>query len=249
MPGRTPAGPDLAGASVQRQLVQIGKLTALGELAGGVAHEINNPLFAILGLTEFLLKEAEQGSKAHERLELIQQTGLEIKELVRALLDFARESPEDRRQFALDDVVRSAVELVRHTNANKAVELVESYEDARALVDGSPNQIKQAVLSVIANAQQALPSGGTVKVSVRTDGAHAVATVRDDGPGVEPSALDLIFEPFFTTKRDTGGTGLGLFLGRSIAESHGGSLTVTSAPLSGAEFSLRLPLSDAEAQR
>ena len=92
---------------LDQQLVQSGKLAAIGELAAGVAHEINNPLFAILGLTEFLLKEAEPGSKAHQRLVLIQQTGLEIKEIVRALLDFARENAEERHIVKLDDVIRS----------------------------------------------------------------------------------------------------------------------------------------------
>ena len=123
---------------MQQQLVQSGKLAAIGELAAGVAHEINNPLFAILGLTEFLLKEAEPGSKAQQRLELIQQTGLEIKEIVRALLDFARENAEERHVVALDDVVRSTVDLVRRTNAHKGVELVDTYEDAGALVIREP---------------------------------------------------------------------------------------------------------------
>src|SRR5581483_9528394 len=117
---------------LQQQLVQSGKLAAIGELAAGVAHEINNPLFAILGLTEFLLKEAETGSKARERLELIQETGLEIKEIVRGLLDFARENAEERHTVDLGDVVRSTVELVRRTNAHKGVELVDVYDRAEA---------------------------------------------------------------------------------------------------------------------
>ena len=102
------------------QLVQSGKLAAIGELAAGVAHEINNPLFAILGLTEFLLKESGAGLGAHERLELIQQTGLEIKEIVRALLDFARENADERHLVPLEDVVEPTVDLVRRTNAQRA---------------------------------------------------------------------------------------------------------------------------------
>ena len=206
-------------------LVQSGKLAAIGELAAGVAHEINNPLFAILGLTEFLLKEAEPGSKAQQRLELIQQTGLEIKEIVRALLDFARENAEERHEVALDDVVRSTVDLVRRTNAHKGVELLDTYEDAGALVYASPNQLKQVFLNLIANARQAMPNGGTVTVDVRTEGGFAVATVCDDGPGIEADVLSRIFEPFFTTKRNTGGTGLGLSVSIGIAEAHGGALT------------------------
>ena len=171
---------------VQQQLVQSGKLAAIGELAAGVAHEINNPLFAILGLTEFLLKEAEPGSKAESRLELIQQTGLEIKEIVRALLDFARENAEERHVVLMEDVVQSTVDLVRRTNAHKGVEIVDTYDDVVRAVMASPNQLKQIFLNLIANARQAMPNGGTVAIDVREDGPFVVTTVRDDGPGIEP---------------------------------------------------------------
>ena len=161
---------------LDQQLVQSGKLAAIGELAAGVAHEINNPLFAILGLTEFLLKESEPGSKARQRLELIQQTGLEIKEIVRALLDFARENAEERHVVPLEDVVRSTVDLVRRTNAHKGVELVDTYDDSGALVSASPNQLKQIFLNLVANARQAMPNGGTVRVGVHREGDFAVAS-------------------------------------------------------------------------
>jgi two-component system NtrC family sensor kinase len=231
---------------LDQQLVQSGKLAAIGELAAGVAHEINNPLFAILGLTEFLVKESEPGSKAHQRLELIQQTGLEIKEIVRALLDFARENSEERHVVPLEDVIRSTVDLVRRTNAHKGVELVDSYDDSGGCVYASPNQLKQIFLNLIANARQAMPVGGTVHVDVRQDGSHVLASVRDDGPGIEPHVLERIFEPFFTTKRVSGGTGLGLSVSLGIAEAHGGSLTATSVPGQGATFTLCLPLAPSE---
>jgi len=222
-----------------------GRQAATGELAAGAAHEINNPLFAILGLTEFLLKEAEPGSKAHERLVLIQESGLEIKEIIRALLGFAREHPEERHEVALDDVVRSTVALVRLTNAHKGVELADSYEDAGALVHASPNQLKQIVLNLIANARQAIPDGGTVNIDVRTEGRFAVATVSDDGAGIEGAVRARIFEPFFTT---TGGTGLGLYVSRGIAQAHGGALTANSEAGKGATFTLRIPLCEDEAR-
>ena len=227
---------------MHQQLVQSGKLAAIGELAAGVAHEINNPLFAILGLTEFLLKESEAGSKAHTRLELIQQTGLEIKEIVRALLDFARENAEERHVVSLEDVVRSTVDLVRRTNAHKGVELVDDYDGSDVCVHASPNQLKQIFLNLIANARQAMPNGGIVTVDVRREGALAIATVTDDGPGIEPAVAERIFEPFFTTKRVTGGTGLGLSVSLGIAEAHGGQLTVSSEPGAGSTFTLCLPV-------
>jgi PAS domain S-box-containing protein len=231
---------------LDQQLVQSGKLAAIGELAAGVAHEINNPLFAILGLTEFLLKEVDDDSKSRQRLELIMQTGLEIKEIVRALLDFARENAEERHYVPLEEVVHSTVDLVRRTNAHKGVALVDSYAAPGARVLASPNQLKQVFLNLIANARQAMPAGGTVRVEVRQAGDHVVATVADDGPGIEPAVLDRIFEPFFTTKRQDGGTGLGLSVSLGIAESHGGSLTVASQPGQGATFTLRLPLAPEE---
>ena len=230
------------------QLVQSGKLAAIGELAAGVAHEINNPLFAILGLTEFLLKEAEPESKARQRLELIQQTGLEIKEIVRALLDFARENAEERLVVPLEDVVRSTVDLVRRTNAHKGVELSDSYDTSGALVHVSPNQIKQIFLNLFANARQAMPQGGTVRVEVRQEGERVIASVSDDGPGIDPVALSRIFEPFYTTRRAAGGTGLGLSVSLGIAESHGGSLTASSEPNRGSTFTLSLPLAPEEVE-
>ncbi len=114
---------------LDQQLVQSGKLAAIGQLAAGVAHEINNPLFAILALTEFLLKDSIPGTRERERLELIQETGLEIKEIVRALLDFARENADERHVVPLEDVIRATVDLIRRTNAHKDVELVDTYDD------------------------------------------------------------------------------------------------------------------------
>jgi two-component system NtrC family sensor kinase len=231
---------------VQQQLVQSGKLAAIGELAAGVAHEINNPLFAILGLTEFLLKEADPESKARSRLELIQQTGLEIKEIVRALLDFARENAEERHVVLMEEVVQSTVDLVRRTNSHKGVEIQDSYDESCGHINASPNQLKQIFLNLIANARQAMPNGGTVAIDVRRDGDFVLTTVRDDGPGIEADLIERIFEPFFTTKRSSGGTGLGLSVSLGIAESHGGTLTVSSELGHGTEFALRLPLLDEE---
>src|SRR5215207_2128463 len=199
--------------------VQTGKLTALGELAGGVAHEINNPLFAILGLVEFLLREVDEGSKAHQRLLLVQETGLEIKEIVRAMLAFAREQSGERTVVSLDDIVADALDLVRRTNAAKGLEVVERLHGEPLDVVASPNELKQVVLHLVANARQAMPDGGTVAVGVASGPEHATVTVADEGPGVPEDAREQIFEPFVTTRAD--GTGLGLAVSRAIARRHG----------------------------
>jgi two-component system NtrC family sensor kinase len=226
----------------ERRLLQSGKLAAVGELAAGVAHEINNPLFAILGLVEFLIAEAQPGTKAHERLQLIQQTGLEIKEIVRALLDFARERAEDRGVVAVADVLRSTTDLVRRTSSAKGVEVEEIYTPSPLHVDANANQLKQIFLNLLANARQAMSGGGKIRIALYREGDCAVVEVHDTGPGIPEELLPRIFEPFFTSKRDSGGSGLGLAVSLGIAQAHGGSLTARNDPAGGATFALRLPL-------
>jgi two-component system NtrC family sensor kinase len=232
---------------LEQQLVQSGKLAAIGELAAGVAHEINNPLLAILGLTEFLLLETEDGSKQHERLLLIQQTGLEIKEIVRALLDFAREHPNTQRVVKLETLVRMTIDLIRRTNAHKGIEIVERYAAPGARVRANGDQLEQIVLNLVANARQAMPHGGALRIEVAPDNDHVSLVVSDEGPGIPADLQARIFEPFFTTRRGTGGTGLGLSVSLGIAEAHGGTLTVFSEPGHGAAFTLRLPTAEAAA--
>jgi two-component system NtrC family sensor kinase len=231
---------------LEQQVVQSGKLAAIGELAAGVAHEINNPLFAILGLTEFLLLEADKGSKTHERLELIQQTGLEIKEIVRGLLDFARDTSDDMQLTSATEIVKTTLDLVRRTNAHKGIEFVERYQTEDGAIRGNMNQLKQLVLNLVANAREVMPNGGVVTVEVRREADEVVIDVTDEGPGVPPELVSRIFEPFFTTRRGRGGTGLGLPVSLGIAESHGGTLTVMTLPGHGATFSVRLPHEDNE---
>ena len=156
---------------LDQQLVQSGKLAAIGELAAGVAHEINNPLFAILGLTEFLLKEAEPGLEAApaaraDPADRARDQG----DRARPPRLRARERRGSRLVVPLDDVVRSTVDLVRRTNSHKGVELSDAYNDDGALVNASPNQLKQIFLNLIANARQAMPNGG------QRDPSRCVAT-------------------------------------------------------------------------
>jgi len=226
----------------EQQIVQSGKLAAIGELAAGVAHEINNPLFAILGLVEFLLKDAEPGTKAQERLELIQQTGLEIKDVVRALLDFARERSDEFETVVLSDVLEQTVDLVQRTTLRKEIELVERYAPEPLYAHASAGQLKQIVLNLMTNAQQAMGETGTITIELEREGTFALIRVSDTGPGIPADVLDRIFDPFFTTKRELGGTGLGLSLSQSIAVGHGGTLVAASPPSGGAEFTFRLPL-------
>jgi signal transduction histidine kinase len=239
-----PLSHDRDSTNVEREAVlEAGRLTALGELVRGFAHEINNPLFGILGLVELLLADIEAGSKAHERLTLVQQSGLEIKRITHALLGFAKPEPDVSVLVALQEVTEKAVELVRCTSAGKSVELHEDYPDEPLLVYGSSARLGQVFLSLLINSQQAIPEGGTVTVRLERDGEWALATVTDTGSGIDPGARTDMFEPFATNKE--GGTGLGLAASLEIARAHGGDLIALTSVASGASFVLRLPVAEA----
>ena len=222
-------------------LLNADRLSSLGELVRGLAHEVNNPLFGMLGLVELLLTETEPGTKAHERLLLVQQSGLQIREIMQTLLDFARGEPDVERCLTLQEVAAGAVALVRCTSAGKGLEIREQYCDGPLEVDGDATRLGQVFLSLLVNAKQALPSGGVVTVRLEREGPSALATVSDTGEGVDMSARLSMFEAFSTTKPT--GTGIGLAAGLDIARAHGGDLTVVPS-VEGAELQLRLPLAD-----
>jgi signal transduction histidine kinase len=226
-------------ASHADQAVQAARMAAVGDLAAGVVHEINNPLFAILGLVEFLLADADPGTKAHERLKLIQETGLEIKAIARALLAFARERGTEGT-VDLGAAAAQTIEIFRRTSAARHVEIVLRAESGAAVL-GNAARLKQLLLHLLANAREALPQGGTVTVDVAARDGEVVLDVADTGSGIAQPDLPRIFEPFFTTRSDRGAAGLGLAAARAIAAAHGGTLAAASAPGSGARFTLRLP--------
>jgi len=213
--GADPASPDTEA------LLEAGRLSTLGELVRGLAHEINNPLFGMLGLVDLLLADLEPGSPDHKRLLLVKQSGLEIKQLSHALLRFARAEPDGIRIVSLHRVVDDAVELVRYTTPEKNVELREDYCQEPLEVRGSHARL------------------GQVTVRLERDGDWAVATVADSGAGIDPGIRKRMFEAFTTTKS---GTGLGLAASSEIARAYGGNLTAVSSVGTGATLVLKLPL-------
>jgi signal transduction histidine kinase len=229
------------------QLVQTAKLAALGELVRGAAHEINNPLLGVLGLTEFLLGEVEAGTKAHERVLLIQQSGADIKRIVQALLCFARNHPHDHGIFPLQRPAELAVELLRCTNAAKTVEIRERYTPEALHVEGSPAQLGQLFLHLLLNAQQSLSGSGEVMLELSREEAWVMATVTDTGRGLHPDVLSKAFDSFFSTKRDPAGVGLGLTACRQIARVHGGDLVLLPASGIGTSAVVRLPRAEVKA--
>jgi two-component system NtrC family sensor kinase len=233
-----------AEACALEGMVQSGRLAVAGELAAGAVHEINNPLFAIITLTGFLLREVEPGSRAEERLRLIEQSANEIKEVVERLHHFVRQR-SDWGVVSLDAAAHEAAELLRHTSTARRKEIVERYPDEPVLVEGSAADLRQAFVNLLPTAMQAAPDDTSVTVQVWRERGWAVATISDEGEGIPPEQAARIFEIFYTTK-DGSGTGLGLPVSRAIAELHGGSLESDPGARSGSRLVLRLPLSESE---
>ena len=186
----------------------------------GLAHEVNNPLFGMLGLVELLLADLEPGSPEHDRLLLVRQSGLEIRQITHALLRFARAEPGDVTTVSLQRIVEETVELARCTNADKSFELHEDYCRGSLYVHGSPARLGQVVLGLLVNARQA---GGTATVRLERDGDWAVASVTDTG---HPNA------------------GLAFAASVEIAREHGGDLSTVSTVGGGTMHVLKLPLAE-----
>jgi two-component system, NtrC family, sensor kinase len=226
---------------VARRLFQAEKMSAVGQLAGGVAHEINNPLGGILAFAQLMAREERSGEDA-ENLRLIADAAMRAKRIVESLLRFSRRPQESEKgPVDLAQVAEEALVLVGPHMKSGHVEVVRGYA-APATALGNANQLQQIAVNLVVNALQAMQGNGTLGVSVGPSGAGRVKlSVADTGPGVRPEIAKRIFEPFFTTKAEGQGTGLGLSICYQIAEEHGGSIKLEQPGRGGACFVLELP--------
>jgi len=236
-PAPPPDGARVSSAEADA-LLEAGRLATLGELVRDCAHEIANPLFAILALSDLLLQEAEPGTKAHERLTLVHESANGIRAVVDGMHGFARESRAQAADVALQEVAAAAAGFMRTVIAARDVEIVERHGDRPALVHGDAARLRLLLVILLLNAFRGLPSGGTVTVEVSRAEGEAVVAVSDDGAGFAPAEAEAVFELFHTTR---GGSGLGLTVARLIAEGHGGTLAVEPPAEPGARVVLRLP--------
>ena len=225
----------------QRQLTQADKLASVGRLAAGVAHEINNPLTGVLTYASFLQKRSGGDPETQRDLEVIVRETKRCREIVRGLLDFARQSPPERRPTDLNEVVRHGVAIVMNQLAIDRVALQLDLAPDLPPVPADANQIQQVVVNLLINAADAIGErGGAIQVRTRAVDERAELIVEDSGQGISREAIDHLFEPFFTTK-GTRGTGLGLAVTWRIVESHGGGIQVESEVGHGTRFTVRLP--------
>ncbi|MBE0671217.1 MAG: GAF domain-containing protein, partial [Anaerolineales bacterium] len=235
-----------AQQSAENRLLQAAKLAAVGEMAAGIAHELNNPLTTVTGFSEIVLDELSTDSPHRTELEMVLQEARRASGVVRRLLDFSRQGERVRARADINEVVNDVIALTRHLILTNDVLLTLALDETLPWISIDTNQIKQVLLNLIHNALQAMKGGGELTVSTypaRREGRDwIVMSVKDSGMGISPEDQSRIFEPFFTTKGDRGGTGLGLSVTYGIVTDHGGTIEISSVPGHGSTFDVWLPL-------
>jgi two-component system NtrC family sensor kinase len=233
--------------ALEAQLIQSEKLAAVGQMVSGVAHELNNPLTSIAGLSEFLQERSDLPVAERDHLRVIHEQADRAGRIVRNLLTFARKGSPADAAVDLNDILGRTALLVAYELNLRGIELTDSRVETPLPVRGNRDELQQVLLNLVYNAAhavRALPEGALRRVTLLAAAEHgqAVVRVRDTGPGVPEELVSQLFTPFFTTKEPGEGTGLGLSLSYRILESHGGRLAYRPAPGGGAEFWFSLPL-------
>jgi two-component system NtrC family sensor kinase len=216
------------------------QLCGLGEISAGVAHEMNNALTLLAGWLELLMADHEDNPSLRPTLELLMDEASRIGRLTRNLLEVARGAAEPQRELSVRDILDEVLTLVRYEMQHSNIELERIVPEDLPPVSASSGRLKQAVLNLLLNARQAMPSGGKVTVSaIRDRKGYLNLAVSDTGCGIPDELQPRIFSPFFTTKKN--GTGLGLSVTRRIVEDHGGTIKLESKPGAGTRFTMRIP--------
>jgi len=237
--------------SRELQLLQADKMSSIGVLAAGVAHEINNPMTSVAGYAEALQRRFrdDQSLAGDQRLidfpkylEIIVREVYRCKGIIDSLQSFSRKSDGVFGKVDLNTIIREVLELVRHQGKNKNITLLENFSVALPVVLGDASALRQVFLNLLLNALQSIEQTGTVTVETGAESGQVVARVIDTGSGIAQDMLDHIWTPFFTTKVVGQGQGLGLAVTYDIVEKHQGSIDVRSKVNTGTEFIVKLPV-------
>ena len=229
----------------ESRLVQAAKLAAVGEMAAGIAHELNNPLTSVSGFTELVLGEISPDAEFRSDLELVLRESQRARSVVRRLLDFARQSESVRVRSDINEILRDVLALVNHLLRTSGVQLSTTFSEEIPWISVDRNQTKQVILNLIHNALHAMPTGGDLRIatacSQRDNKDWITISLSDTGTGIAPENIERVFEPFFTTRSKDGGTGLGLSVSYGIVADHGGFIDVESQVGKGSKFTIWLP--------
>jgi signal transduction histidine kinase len=230
--------------ATQAQLVQSAKMASIGTLAAGVAHEINNPLFVMMGRAELLLKNHERhlrSERARQYLVTIQEQGARAAQIVKDLLAFSRDSSSIEETSVTDVLDKSAAFAAKVFTAKSNVQIRREYAADLPLTRAAPNKLQQVFINLLQNAKDAMPEGGTIYLRCWTEGDKICASVKDTGQGMTKEVQARVFEPFYTTKEVGQGTGLGLFICHRIISDYHGNIRIESEPGKGTEVVVELP--------
>jgi PAS domain S-box-containing protein len=232
--------------SLEAQLAQADKLSSIGLLAAGVAHEINTPLAVISSYSQMLSKQLRGDARLGPLLDKITQQSFRAAEIANGLLNFSRTSTTEFRDTNLNQVIRDTLSLLEHQFKTAMIEVDLDLASELPSIHGNPGKLQQVFLNLLLNAKEAMPAGGRLRVATLVNG-HVEALVSDSGAGIAPEHLKRIYDPFFTTKTmpkpgDRRGTGLGLSVSYGIIQEHAGKIHVESAVGAGTTFHLEFPL-------
>ena len=226
---------------LESKLRHADRLATIGTLAAGVAHELNEPLGAVLGFAQLAAGSGELPDRVASDLAKIEEAALHARSIVRQLMLFARRDLPKTQPTELDRVVQGALSLVRARCKKAGVEVIDGCAAEGVCIDADPPRLQQVVVNLLVNAVQAMPDGGTLTVMTRGEAGNAVLEVRDTGLGMDAATREQIFVPFYTTKEVNVGTGLGLAVVHGIVTAHGGSIRVDSDLGRGTVFEVQIP--------
>ena len=235
---------------LQSQLIQSEKMSAIGQLIAGVAHDLNNPLASVVGFADFLADSPDIPPRLREPVNVVRQEAERAAGIVRNLLGFARKQERRRRAVDLRLAIHAALGLLRNEFLATRVEVETDLDPDLPPIQANPTELQQVFVNLLTNAAQAVAGTGRpgrVAVRGRAGGGRVLIEVEDDGPGIAPGQLEQVFEPFFTTKPEGGGTGLGLSIASGIVKELGGRLGVRPVTGGGACFEIELPAGEGSA--
>ncbi len=229
---------------LEEQIIQSERLAAMGQMIGGFAHELNNPLTTILGVSE-LLQDGEANEARVKQLGMLHQQARRATEIVQNLMYFSRPTAPGKTPLNLSELVERTLHLQAYALRKNNITVDFLKQEGLPPVTGDPHQLMQVFLNLILNADQAIREArdkGTLRIRLGKTAQNLWASFQDDGPGISPEILPNIFDPFYTTKRPGRGTGLGLSICKAVLKEHGGNVEAASAPGGGAVFTVSLPI-------
>lgn len=228
---------------VEQQMRQTEKLAAVGQLAAGVAHELNNPLWVVLCHTDIIKNDFPETPELLKDISIIERHSKHCQRIVSDLLNFTRNQEQEtpRQPLRVEEDIRQVIAMVENQFRKKNITLAAEFDESEPVCLVDPARIQQVLLNLLINAGQAIGSDGKITLTTKTTGDHVIISIEDDGPGIEREVMDKVFDPFFTTKKQGEGTGLGLSVSYGIIRDHGGQIEVASQP-GKTVFTLSLPL-------